>query len=311
MTMPTTNTTTTTGTTTTPGSNDAPADIRRPPSARRRLIAGSLALASVATLAVTGTQLAQRVAAWNETNDDATYAFVELGQAEFEFAGRPVSLTDELGDAGDGEVILTFGDLERRFPVAVPSDIPLPGLDRHRDWLRVQAFADATGIASVEGLRAAIAEGEVTERLVITTRTPMAAATEAGRFDMDVPDNWGWGEVRRDRWLFTFTELLPDGTFREQSLRFPESGRSFYRRQIEAEKNNEPPPQRAPDELVQGTWQFQAALPLMNRAPAITMERQALLSAGWTLPVASGSVLVLMFSVAWFFAPDRARDPVA
>ena len=291
-----------------PATLSPPADVRRPPSTRRRLIAGALALASLATLVTTGGMLAQRVAAWNDTNDDANYAFIDVGEMEFEYAGERVLITDELDDDGAGEVIVAFGADERRFPVAVPNKLPLPGLDRHHDWLRIQIFADATGIARVDDLRAAINAGEVTPRLVITTRTPRAAATEAGRFELETPDEWGWGEVRRDRWLFTFTELLPGGGFREQSLRFPESGRSFYRRQIEAAEEGEPAPQRAPDELAEGTWQFQAALPLMNRAPAITMERQALLSAGWTLPVASGSVIVLIFSIAWFFAPDRVRD---
>ncbi|MEL6741519.1 MAG: hypothetical protein AAFP26_12760, partial [Planctomycetota bacterium] len=52
-----------------PATISLPADVRRPPSTRRRLIAGALALASLATLVTTGGMLAQRVAAWNDTND--------------------------------------------------------------------------------------------------------------------------------------------------------------------------------------------------------------------------------------------------
>ena len=53
-----------------------------------------------------------------------------------------------------------------------------------------------------------------------------------------------------------------------------------------------------------------AAIPLMNRPPSITNEQQALRNAGWTLPVASSSVIVLMLSLAFAFAPSR-RKPQA
>jgi Na+/proline symporter len=43
----------------------------------------------------------------------------------------------------------------------------------------------------------------------------------------------------------------------------------------------------------------------MNRPPSITNEQQALRNAGWTLPVASASVVVLMISLGFAFAPTR------
>jgi hypothetical protein len=43
----------------------------------------------------------------------------------------------------------------------------------------------------------------------------------------------------------------------------------------------------------------------MPRAPAITFENQALRAAGWTLPVASASVLTLVFGLFFALAPAR------
>ncbi len=46
----------------------------------------------------------------------------------------------------------------------------------------------------------------------------------------------------------------------------------------------------------------------MNRPPPITHEFQALRSAGWTLPVASASVIFIMFGLAFALAPNRETD---
>ena len=180
-------------------------------------------------------------------------------------------------------------------------------MERHRDWFRVQAFAEFEPPA--DEFKRRFEAGELDARMVIVTRTPMGVEPAAeGHFDMEVPeDDWGWAEVRRDRWLFTFYEFLPEGGFREESLRFPESGASFYRRQVRAKQHGDPPPQRRDDELKEYTWEYQAALPLMNRPPGITHEQQALRNAGWTLPVASCAVLGIMFSLAWAVAPARVR----
>ncbi|MEZ6319350.1 MAG: hypothetical protein R3B49_11470, partial [Phycisphaerales bacterium] len=103
--------------------------------------------------------------------------------------------------------------------------------------------------------------------------------------------------------------------FRTERLRFPESPRSFDRRTAEALRKGLPAPTRDPDELAERTWQYDAAVAMSPRPPSITPEYQALQNAGWTLPVASGSVLVVMFSLAWALAPARRErtpgDPPA
>jgi hypothetical protein len=158
---------------------------------------------------------------------------------------------------------------------------------------------------SYEAFEEALEDGEITSRLVAVTRRPHGAPPEEGRFGLETEEDWGWGEVRRDRWSFTFHEFLPAGGWRSETLRFPESGKSFYRRQVQADLAGEPLPERPADELREGSWQYQAAIPLMNRPPAITNEQQALRNAGWTLPAASASVVVLMLSLAFALAPGR------
>ncbi len=269
-----------------------------------RAIAFALAGLSALTLAASAWRLAERIRAWNAENPRPVFYFISVGQTSFTFAGRPVEITDALNAAGEGEVTITYGPDTLALPVQIPTDLPLPGLDRHADWLRLQVFADGSGLDFPE-FEAALASGEITSRLVAVVRVPHAEPPKEGVFGLETEENWGWGEVRRDRWAFQFHEFLPEGGWRSDTLRFPESGQAFYRRQVRADLKGEPPPERAADELVEGSWQFQAAIPLMNRPPSITNERQALRNAGWTLPVASASVVVLMLSLAFAFAPAR------
>lgn len=282
-----------------PASNDAP-PAKRPP---RRLAWAGAAL-SVVVLFLSGFVLAKRIAAYNDSLDRKIYYFIEGDKTEFTFADRPVRVTDELNEAGEGEVIVTYGADQLRLPVQIPRDLPLPGLERHADWLRIQLFADATGM-TYDQFEADVDAGKIPLRLVVVTRNPLSEAVRDGRFDLQHAENWGWGEVRRDRWTFTFHELLPEGGFASHTLRFPESGASFYRRQVQADLAGEPPPKRRDDELAEGTWEYQAALRLMNRRPGITTEHQGLRNAGWTLPVASGSIISLIVCLAFALAPTR------
>jgi hypothetical protein len=150
--------------------------------------------------------------------------------------------------------------------------------------------------------------GELPLRCVIVVRDPNPGVGDEARFDLEVePDNWGFGEVMRNRWTFRFYELLEDGTIERSERVMPESGASFYRRQVRAYQRGEAPPERAENELREGTWRWDAALQLMPRPPAITKENQALVYAGWTLPVASLSALGLLLGVAFGLAPDRVQ----
>ncbi|MBZ0171419.1 MAG: hypothetical protein K8E66_03480, partial [Phycisphaerales bacterium] len=259
---------------------------------------------SLLTLLFSGWRLAVRIEAWNLEHARPIFYFFGVEGAGFTFAGKPVSITDELDERGAGEVVIIYGGDVLRLPVEIPTEYPLPGLDRHADWLRFHVFAQASGL-SYEAFERALDAGEITSRLVAVVRSPHGETAKEGHFDLETEEDWGWGEVRRDRWRFTFHEFLPGGGWRSETLRFPESGKSFYRRQVKADLEGEPPPVRADDELVEGSWQYQAAIPLMNRPPSITHESQALRNAGWTLPIASASVVVLMFSLAFAVAPRR------
>lgn len=273
---------------------------------RGRPIPLAIAGVSVLTLVFSAWTLGQRIEQWNATEGDPVFYFMSVGGTSFTFAGEPVTITDELNDKGEGDVVITYGPDTLRVPVTIPNELPLPGLARHANWLRVHVFADASGMTYPE-FADALDTGDITSRLVAVVRTPHAEPTKDGLFDLETEEDWGWGEVRRDRWSFTFHEFLPGGGWNSETLRFPESGSSFYRRQVKAEREGLPPPVRRGDELEEGSWQFSAAIPLMNRPPSITNEQQALRNAGWSLPVASTSVVTLMLSLAFAFAPKRRR----
>lgn len=273
----------------------------------RRPIPLAIAAVATAALIISSWQLAKRIEAWNETNGRAFFYFFPVETTRFTFSGKPVEIADDLNDAGEGDVVIDYGDDTLRIPVPIPNDLPLPGLSRHADWLRFHVFAGAEKNQSFEEFRDAMDDGEITSRLVAVVRSPFAASVKDGLFGLETDKDWGWGEVRRDRWAFTFFEFLPEGGWRTETLRFPETGKAFYRRQIKAEKEGLPPPVRRDDELKEGTWQFDAAIPLMNRPPPITSEMQALRSAGWTLPVASASIVAIMFGLGFAFAPGRSK----
>jgi len=284
-------------------------DAAIPPSERRgRRIAWVVFVLALVALLGSSWMLALRIRAYNTANPRPLFAFREIQSREFTFDGRVVRITDDLDDAGRGDVIVTYADDELRLPVQIPSPYDLPGLQRHRDWLRVIAFAEQTGLEPAE-FRRRFETGEIHPRMVIVVREPNAGASSDSLFELETDEkSWGWGEVMRHRWTFAFHELLPEGGFRTERLRFPESARSFDRRTAEALRKGLPPPTRDPDELAERTWQYDAAVAMSPRPPSITPELQALRNAGWTLPVASASVLLVMFSLAWALAPARRRD---
>ncbi|MFK7883762.1 MAG: hypothetical protein AB8F26_06215, partial [Phycisphaerales bacterium] len=202
-----------------------------------------------------------------------------------------------------------YGEDELVLPVVVEARQNLPYLfNRHTDWMRMLFCADRSGM-SMEEFETKLARDEIETRLIIVTRTPFGIDPKKdGVFGLEQEENDSTADVRRDRWLFDFYELSDEGGFIvHQPLRFPESGKSLLRRQNNAKLKGEPIPEREPGELQERTWQYGAALKVMPRAPAITFENQALRAAGWTLPVASTSVLGLVFGVFFGLAPARTQ----
>lgn len=282
---------------------------RTKPPRRLRPVPLAVAGLSLAVLIVTTVMLAQRVRAYNESSIQSMFAYIEVTNPAFEFAGRPVELSEAQGDDAEPLLVVRYGEDELRIPMAVETRQVLPTLfARHADWMRMVFFADRSGM-TMEQFQQGIAGDEIPARLVVVTRTPFGAdPAKEGAFGLEQDRNESSADVRRDRWLFDFYELDAAGGFIvHQPLRFPESGSSLLRRQNQAKLRGEPIPQREPGELLERTWQYGAALKVMPRAPAITFENQALRAAGWTLPVASASVLTLMFGLFFAIAPDRRR----
>ena len=248
---------------------------------RSRTLAGALAVLSLAALLLSVASMARRFAQVNRESDRKLYAYTPVDDREFIYAGRPVTITDAVNAAGDVTVEVRYGDTLVRLPATVqPGSPQLPGLERHREWLAVVRFAER-GPGSYRDFRKRLDAGEVPDRLVIVTRRPLPGA-----------DPKSYGQVWRKSWTFDFHELMPDGTVRREQLGFP-SGRSNTAAR--------------PGELLDGTWQMALARRVMpgHAAPAPKFLGDAVSDAGWRLPVAGVSALVLTLSLAWWRAPER------
>lgn len=284
--------------------------VERSPVSRRapRYRAWAVAAVSLVALVVSSVTLARRLDAYNRANPKPIYTFRQIEQPNMRFAGREIRVTDQLDADGRGTVTISYADQTLAVPVSVPTPNQIPGMARHQDWFKMLIFGDRTGM-SIDEFQASVDAGDTDLRVIAAVRAPRPGDDEDGLFKVDIdPDSWGFGETMRSAWTFTFHELLPEGGFRTHGpYNFPESGKSLLRRQARALRNGEPIPQRDPDDLIESTWTYDAAFFVMPRPPAITFERQALRNAGWALPVASGSILTLMLSIAWALAPGRPR----
>lgn len=276
---------------------------------RARPLPLAVAAVSLVVLVASTVLLARRVRAYNENAIQSLFAFIEVNNPSFEFYGRPVRLTDAEDEQGRPLLRVTYGEDELLVPVAIQTRQRLPTFfARHADWMRMVFFADRAGM-TMDEFEERLRRDEIPARLVVVTRTPFGVdPAKEGVFGLEQERNASTADVHRDRWLFDFYELDPEGGFIvHQPLRFPESGASLLRRQNNAKLKGEPIPQREPGELQERTWQYGAALKVMPRPPAITFENQALRAAGWTLPVASASVLGLVFGLFFAIAPARVR----
>ena len=281
---------------------------------------------SLAVMVVSGYQMAARVSRFNEQADRELYVYASVIDRAFTYAERRVQFVDTIkeslqsttqGPEGSGAeespvpfgahgVVVTYGDDALELvPTMEPDPAELPGLTRHMNWMRVVRFAPRSGL-SIEELEQAIKDREVTDRLAIVVFEPPRGA-----------DPRTYGEVwKRDAW-FSFHEFLPEGGFRSQRLKFPESKRSFERRAQRALRDGEPAPQRPEYELQPRSWEYGAAQmvrsgrdqPTMlpgSMTPDLAFSSDAIGSMGWTLPVTSVATLSFAVSLALAFAPRRS-----
>lgn len=293
---------TTMGTDTTPSKPDRPRE--------KRGVWWIIAAISVVAILVAGINLTKRIGAYYEREDNPLFAFIEVVSTEFTFADRDVTITESQREDGSLALLATFGDETIELDVVYPPKHTLPTLfDRQREWFGMYFFADRSG-RTLREFEDAIYKDEIPLRLAIVTRTPFGVEpAKEPRFDsIERDENQTTGEARRDLFRYDFYEFMPDGTIALESKRFPESGKSFMRRQVNAELKGEPAPERADDEIREYTWQWGAALKVTNRPPAITQERQALRDAGWTLPVAAAGFLMLVVSFFFAIAPPRVTE---
>ncbi|MFI4881286.1 MAG: hypothetical protein ACIAQU_01750 [Phycisphaerales bacterium JB064] len=253
---------------------------------------------SLVAVTVLGYFMAQRLDRYNHEHGRELYVFQPITARQFLWSGREVSFTDETDADGADVVVLAYGDEEVRLRSGLKSlPASVPGLQRHESWMQVLRFAPRSGM-TIEELLAAIDAGTADERLAVVVRLQRPGV-----------DQDSFGQVMRGDWRFQFIELLPDGGFREEVLRFPESERAFNRRVQSARRAGEPAPERREDELKFGTWQFDASLMVMPKSgpPAPQFGRGPMEALGWTLPAATVLFFIVAISLAMTFAPERVR----
>lgn len=253
---------------------------------------------SLIAVSFLGYHMAQRLDGYNQADGRELYVFQPITAREFTWYDRPVRFADQVDADGASVVVLEYGDETIRLRSGLKS-LPesVPGLSRHESWLQVLRFAPRSGM-TIEELQSAIDAGTADERLAVVVRLQRPGV-----------DQDSFGQVMRGDWRFQFVELLPEGGFRDEVLRFPESERSFNRRINAARRAGEPMPERREDELKFGTWQFDASLMVMPKSgpPAPQFGRGAMDALGWTLPAATILFFIAAISLAMAFAPERAR----
>lgn len=256
------------------------------------------AIASLVAVTFLGYFMALRLDRYNRESGRELYVFQPITAREFLWNESSVSFTDEVDADGADVVVLRYGDETIRLRSGLESlPTEVPGLQRHDSWLKVLRFAPRSG-KSIEDLLAEIDAGTADERLAVVVRLQRPGV-----------DQDSFGQVMRGDWRFQFVELLPEGGFNEEVLRFPESERAFNRRVSAARRAGEPAPERRSDELTFGTWQFDASLMVMPKSgpPAPQFGRGAMDALGWTLPVATLLFFIAAISLAMTFAPERIR----
>lgn len=286
----------------------SPNPAASPPAAsprRGRGIAWGIAAASLIAILVSITLLAREIRDYQRDSGRRQYYTRTIDATEFSLGGRPVLLREETDDLGRGEIVVTYAQDVLRLKVEIPNRHPLPLLARHEGWFRIVEWADGTGMNAVQ-FETARESGDLPTSVVIATRSLPPGAPPGG-----------WGEVWRHQWVFNLYTLRPPspddppgvgGGFAHERLEYPESPRAFARRTDAAVLRGEPPPQRNPRELREGTWQYEVAMRVMPKgsAPPHTFNRGVLMENRVLVAAASVSILTLLGGLAWALAPSGA-----
>lgn len=213
----------------------------------------------------------------------------------FEFLGEPAEIrtTDPQSPEERPALEIHWRGETRTFAIeeGMRDDPRLPGLLRHDDWLRILAMAE--GARSQDELKAGIAQGTIHPRLIIAMRLP------AEGFDPE-----SWGAVRRREWRYRFVELLPASRSPSKSF---ETHEGTY---AGLDKLGDPKFVRD-NNLQPEAWKYAA----MQQVTPATLFRSksrpiddAMLSMGWTWPVAGVSVLALVVGLLLLAMAAMTRD---
>jgi hypothetical protein len=278
---------------------------RRTPRLYRRVawIAAALCLvALVASIVLLG----QAIARYQQTQGRRQFYYEFIDSTSFALGGLPVEITQEIDDAGRGEVIVRYAQDELRLDVQIPNPNTLPLILRQANWFRVLRWADGTGM-NIDEFDDARRSGERPEHYVIVTRS-LAPGAPPG----------SWGDVWRNEWVFNFYTFLPPpadappgvgGGFAHERWEYPESPRAYDRRVQAAILRGDPAPPRNPRELQEDSWQYGAAMLVMpaGTAPPHTFNRGVLMQNRWLVATASVSIIGLIASIAIAAAPPRVR----
>ncbi len=247
--------------------------------------------ATIALLMIAGAMAyvaAMRIATANRQSDKELFVYQVIPDRQFSYAERAVAIEDWTDDQGEQGVEITYGDTRLRLRAPVePGHPQLPGLLRHEQWLRVLRFAGRRGI-TMEELQRRIQTGETRDRLAVVVVSPRPGS-----------DPQRWALVWHRDAIFDIYEFLPDGTFTQERFEYPESDRALARRQSAARRAGKDIPRRSPNELVEGTWQYHAALLSLpkGREPTPRFIADGWSAGGWPLALSMTAVALAIITL--------------
>lgn len=249
--------------------------------------------------------MSARIAAFNEQAAFVRFHAEPVVARVFRLEGWPEgTLTDRTDELGRSFLELTYGGKSTWIPVKTPPAKDLPNLSAYDECVKVLAFNQVE--AAPDGSARAVPG---TTRLWIVTRN-----TPTG-YDPDA-----WGSVRKSEWVFTFHELLPDGTLTIEQRRWPRGymgERTLQSMAAEAARSGPSAPveQRRAAELAkieplkERSPEYFAAMHVIPKinVPQYKFEDTALQFSvlGWTIPVSGFSMLGALLSLGFAFAPPR------
>ncbi len=202
---------------------------------------------------------------------------------EFEFLGSPASVLtidppkDAAGTRPRLEIRWRNETSEVEIEDGIRDDPRLPGMLRHDDWLRILVMAEGAG--SQLELDQGIAQGTIQPRLIIAMRLPAKDY-----------DPGSWGAVRRKEWRYRFLELLPEARSPAKTCEW------FEGTYAELDKLGDPTFIKASGRQSEA-WKYAA---MQHVTPSLLFRSKnrsindAMLSMGWTWPVAGVAIMGLV-----------------